>query len=362
MRSYPRSDREFMDRALTLARKGEFSTTPNPLVGAVLVREGTIVGEGYHRRAGEPHAEVMALERAGDLSRGSVLYCNLEPCCVQGKTPPCTDAILAGGVRRVVAAQNDPNPNVAGRGIQILREAGITTSVGLRKDEALFLNRRFNRFMARRTPFVYLKWAATLDGCIAEKGGRSKWITGKKTRAFGKKLRNLADAVLVGSQTVIQDDPTLTRPGGRGPADPLVRVILDPYLQVSPDASVFDPDDGPVVVFCSKGKENETDLSGKGVKVKGLPLRDGLFHLPLVLKHLGDMGITSLLVEGGGETIGSFLSQGLADEGYAFYAAGIMGSGRRVVEGVTFGLNHLKKVAIRKVRRIENDILIHWMI
>jgi len=238
-------DAAYMERALGLARKAEGRTDPNPMVGAVLVRSGRIVAEGWHRRAGTPHAEAVALRRAGARARGATLYVTLEPCCHTDKrTPPCTDAIIRSGVARVVAAMADPNPRVRGRGIRRLRAAGISVSTGLLGAEARRCNRVFVHYMKTGTPWVTMKAAQSLDGRIATRGGDSKWITSPAARKLGHMHRSRNQAILVGVQTVLADDPRLTArvPGGRDP----VRIVLDSRLRTPPESRIFEEGRSPV--------------------------------------------------------------------------------------------------------------------
>ena len=230
----------FISRALTLAARGRGTTHPNPMVGAVIVKNGKVVGEGWHRRAGEPHAEVLAIEKAGELARGATLYVNLEPCSHHGRTGPCTEAVIGAGIVKVVSCTEDPHHLVAGKGFRRLRENGVETVVGEGREKALELNRAFFHYVLKGTPFVTLKLASTLDGRIAASDGSSKWITGEKARAAVHKMRSASDAVLVGIGTVLADNPRLTvrsagRSGGmefvKGRRPQPLRVVLDPTLR-----------------------------------------------------------------------------------------------------------------------------------
>jgi diaminohydroxyphosphoribosylaminopyrimidine deaminase/5-amino-6-(5-phosphoribosylamino)uracil reductase len=250
MDSFKPADSRFMRAALRLARRAYGETSPNPMVGAVLVKKNDIIGQGWHHRAGEPHAEIEALRDAeghGNNPRGSTLYVTLEPCCSQGRTPPCTEAIIAAGIRRVVAACTDPNPAHSGRGFNLLKQAGIQVSHGILAEEAMRLNESFNHWIVHRQPLVTVKAAMTLDGKIATASGESKWITGAKARAWGMRMRQGADAILVGINTVLQDDPSLTIHAIEGErlkrwsskmAPRLRRIVLDSKARVSLDAKV----------------------------------------------------------------------------------------------------------------------------
>ncbi len=336
-------DERFMREALRLARRGYGATSPNPMVGAVLARAGKIIGQGWHRRAGKPHAEIEALrdaERKGALVHGATLYVTLEPCCTHGRTPPCTDAIKAAGIQRVVVAARDPNPAHAGRGFRILRRAGIEVVHGILAEEAVRLNEAFNHWIVRRTPFVTVKAAMTLDGKIATASGESKWITGEKARAEGMHLRAGADAILVGVNTVLADDPSLTArqgPGSRVQGPGLRRVILDSQARTPLKAKVV----------CDEFSRLTTIVIGRGaparlvaalaerVNVAEAPLRNGRIDLRWLLRKLGRENVTSLLVEGGGEVNASFLLGGLAHRVAFFYAPKILGGrdARKAVAG-----------------------------
>ncbi|MEN3010707.1 MAG: bifunctional diaminohydroxyphosphoribosylaminopyrimidine deaminase/5-amino-6-(5-phosphoribosylamino)uracil reductase RibD [Candidatus Bipolaricaulaceae bacterium] len=321
-----------MRRALALARRGEGYTRPNPLVGAVVVRDGEIVAEAYHERFGGPHAEILALERAGPRARGAELYVNLEPCVdfPGKKTPSCTEAILQAGIRKVVIATRDPNPQVHGRGVARLREAGVEVVEGVLAEEARKLNEIFFHWITTRTPFVALKLALTLDGKIASATGRSRWITGPEARRRVHELRRRYAAVLVGANTVLADDPALTVREVAGP-QPL-RVVLDGAGKVPPSARVFAGEAPTLVATARMPPEKEEALRARGVEVLRLPCGEGV-DLPKLLAVLGARGVDSLLVEGGGEAAWSFLAQGLVHKIYFFYAPLILG-GRRAVPAV----------------------------
>ncbi len=322
------SDLDFMRQALRLARRGFGHTSPNPMVGAVLVRDGVVIGQGWHRCAGAPHAEIEALSNSGNNASGATLFVTLEPCCTHGRTPPCTDAIIAAGVRRVVAAAQDPNPAHSGKGFKILERAGVGVSAGLLNEEAADLNEAFNHWIARGTPFVTIKAAMSLDGKIAAGNGQSKWITGEKARAWGMKLRAGADAILVGVNTIVQDDPSLTvrLPGLND--KPLRRIILDPRARSPLEAKVFSDAHAPLttlVVTKSAPKRRVEEFSAR-VRVVEAPARNGLIDLRwLVRNKLGGENVTSLLVEGGGETIACFLAARLAHRVAFFYAPMVIG-------------------------------------
>ena len=321
-------DEAFMRECLRLARKGRSFTAPNPMVGAVVVYGGRIISRGWHRRYGAPHAEVEALARAGLHAKGATLYVNLEPCRHFGKTPPCTEAILRAGIARVVCAARDPN-GLAHGGFERLCRAGISVSIGILEKEARELNEAFYTFYEKGRPFIALKFAASLDGKLATRTGDSKWITNKKARSFARALRGEYQAVLVGINTVIKDDPHL---GVRqnGTQDPL-RIILDSKLRIPLDAKVLR--DSHVLIATTAGapKRKKKLLETLGVSVRVLP--GTAVSIQRLLALLKKAGIISVLVEGGGEVLASFLDARAVDKVYAFYAPTLLGGGRSVSIG-----------------------------
>ncbi len=323
----------FLMRALELARRGWGWTRPNPLVGAVVVRDGVVVGEGYHAVCGGPHAEAVALLEAGERARGADLYLTLEPCVdfPGKKTSPCTDAILRAGIRRVIVATRDPNPWVDGRGLARLREAGVEVVEGVLADEARKLNEAFFHWIRARTPFVVLKLALSLDGKIATRTGRSRWITGPESRRAVHVLRTRYGGILVGVGTVLADDPSLTVRGVEGP-QPL-RVVLDSGGRIPLGAKVLSPGARTVVATTDRmPPQVEAELRKRGAEVWRLPGEGGRVDLRALLQRLGEE-TDSLLVEGGSEIAGSFLSQGLVHKVAFFYAPLILG-GRAAVSAV----------------------------
>lgn len=318
-------DKRWMKRALRLAQKGRGRTSPNPMVGAILVKDGKVVGEGYHARAGEAHAEIVALRKAGDEARGAILYINLEPCAHHGKTPPCAPALIKSGVKRVVVGMEDPNPLVKGRGLDMLRAAGLDVEVGILKEACLNLNEAFYKYIQTRKPFVILKVAATLDGKIATPGGESKWITGEKSRRFVHHLRNEVDGLLVGIGTILRDDPLLTTRvrAGRDP----IRIILDSRLRISEKAKVIETNPERTILATSEqaSKERVEGFEKKGVRVLILDTIEGRINLTSLLHKLGEMEVMSLLVEGGSEINGSFLALGLVDKIFLFLSPKLLG-------------------------------------
>ena len=308
-------DERFMDRAIAEARKGLGRTAPNPAVGAVLVRGGKVVAVGHHARAGSPHAEIVALRKAGARARGATLYSTLEPCAHQGRTPPCSDAILAAGVRRVVFASDDPNPLVNGKGVHQLKRAKVAVLGGVRRAEADRLNRAWFHHLAHGTPYVTLKVASTADGKLATTSGDSRWITSPAARAVVHRVRDEVDAVLVGAGTVNADDPQLTArfPGARSP----LRVVLDGKLSTPTTAKVYKP--GHLIFAGVRPSPGETR------QVERLPSRRGEVSLLQVLRRLGKRGVVHLLVEGGAEVLTQFVEQDLWDELLLFVAPKLAG-------------------------------------
>ncbi len=327
---------------MRLARRAYGQTSPNPLVGAVLVKRGQIIGQGWHRRAGLPHAEIEALHdaaRRGFSPRGATLYVTLEPCCTHGRTPPCTEAIKAAGIRRVVVGATDPNPHHAGRGFSILRRAGIKVTSGIEADLCAGLNEGFNHWIVHRTPLVTVKAAMTLDGKIATARGESKWITGPPARAHGMKLRQGSDAILVGVNTIRADDPSLTvrgRPSAKTATPPrLRRIVLDSRARTPLQARVVSDEFAALTTIVVGRQAPKTRVAALHRKVNVLvaPTRQAKIDLRWLLRKLGDEGVTSLLVEGGGEVNASFLLGGLAQRVAFFYAPKILG-GRAARKGI----------------------------
>jgi diaminohydroxyphosphoribosylaminopyrimidine deaminase/5-amino-6-(5-phosphoribosylamino)uracil reductase len=323
----PASDLDFMRMALRLARRGLGRTSPNPMVGAVVARGGAVIGQGWHRRAGGPHAEIEALSDAGNDARGATLFVTLEPCSTQGRTPPCTDAIIAAGIRRVVAAATDPNPAHRGRGFEILRRAGIEVEAGVLSQEARELNEAFNHWIAYKTPFVTIKTAMSMDGKIATNSGQSKWITGEKARAWGMRLRARADAILVGVNTIVRDDPNLTVRVAGFAGKQLRRIILDPRARSPLEAKVFTDAAAPLttLVVTKTASKRRVKAFSERVAVLEAPGRQGRIDLGWLARALGRENVTSLLVEGGGETNAAFLDAGLAHRIAFFYAPMVLG-------------------------------------
>lgn len=320
-------DQSMMQRVLDLAEKGYSTTHPNPRVGCVIVNNGVIVGEGYHKQTGGLHAEREALRAASDKARGGTAYVNLEPCCHQGRTPPCTDGLIDAGITRVVAAILDPNPLVSGGGVDLLKEAGITVETGLMEQEALFLNKGFVNRMARQKPWVTLKSAATLDGRTADFEGNSKWITGEKARSEVQKLRASSSAVLTGIGTVLSDDPQLNvRVDGENVRQPM-RVVLDSQLRIPLESKIIGNDERLLIFTLSQDNDKISQLIELGVEViqQTASANTQKLDLEQVLSELAKWECNEVLVEAGQTLSGAFLSAGLVDELVLFYAGTLMG-------------------------------------
>ncbi|MGM9955659.1 MAG: bifunctional diaminohydroxyphosphoribosylaminopyrimidine deaminase/5-amino-6-(5-phosphoribosylamino)uracil reductase RibD [Peribacillus sp.] len=323
------NDQYYMKLALDLAGSAKGKTNPNPIVGAVIVKDGVIAGTGIHRKAGEPHAEVHAFKMAGEYAKGGTLYVTLEPCSHYGKTPPCANLVKESGIKRVVVAMEDPNPEVAGRGIALLKEAGIEVEVGILEKEARRLNERFIHNMTTGRPFVLSKFAMTLDGKLATHTGHSKWITGEESRHSVHLLRNEVDAILVGIGTVLADNPSLTtrlpEGGGKNP----VRIILDSELRVPLDSHVLQVEEARTVIVTHENASLEkiAFLSERGVEFIMVPKTEAGLDLEILMAELYKKGITDVLLEGGSEVNASFLRAGLIDK-YLIYVAPKLLGGR----------------------------------
>lgn len=350
------ADHGFMARALRLAEQGLFTTTPNPRVGCVVVRDGAIIGEGWHERAGEAHAEIRALNAAGE-AKGATAYVTLEPCSHHGRTPPCADALIQAGVARVVAAMRDPNPQVSGRGLAQLSAAGIEVADGLLAQEARELNIGFVSRMERGRPWVRLKAAASLDGKTALANGRSQWITGPEARRDGHFFRARACAILTGAGTVRDDDPRLTVRDVETSRQPL-RVVVDSRFETPPAARILEGGN-TLVAAATEDAVKIAALRAAGAEVLVLPNPHGKVDLPKLLKALAERGVNELHVEAGHKLNGSLLREGLVDELLVYFAPTILGSGREM-----FPLPEITDLAGRRdlkiidLRRVGTDIRI----
>jgi len=322
------ADARFMARALQLARRGLYTTDPNPRVGCVIVKDGKIIGEGWHVRAGEPHAEILALSQAGLHAHSAGVYLTLEPCCHHGRTPPCTQALIKASVQRVVAAMRDPNPQVAGKGFKELEQHGITVAVGLMESEAVALNPGFIQRMQHGRPYVRIKLAASLDGRTAMANGESKWITGDAARADVQKWRARSSAILTGVSTVLADDPSLTVRDmdiGRQP----LRVVVDSTLRMPLTARMLRGEGRTLVVTTSQDAKRADALKRAGAEVLVLPAAQQGIDLAALMRHLILLEVNELLVEAGATLCGAMLKANLVDELVLYYAPHVMGGAER---------------------------------
>lgn len=356
-------DMQWMRRALAEAVRGRGAVEPNPMVGAAVVVEGRLIGVGHHARFGGPHAEVVALEAAGEAARGATVHVTLEPCCHHGKTPPCTDALIRAGVARVVAATRDPFPKVDGGGIARLQASGIAVTVGVLESEARALNGPYLKRLERGRPYVIAKWAMTLDGKIAARTGRSAWISGPRSRALVHEVRGRVDAILVGVGTAIADDPMLdARPPGPRVA---TRIVLDTKARLPPAGRLArSAREIPVLVATSSGppRDRVDRLKALGCEVVTLPeTLPGLVDVGALLDELGRRGMTNLLVEGGGRVLGSFFDAGQVDEVDVYLAPIIEGGSHDFTPARGLGVASMAE-ALRledvTVSRVETDVRI----
>ncbi|MCM8758922.1 MAG: bifunctional diaminohydroxyphosphoribosylaminopyrimidine deaminase/5-amino-6-(5-phosphoribosylamino)uracil reductase RibD [Candidatus Omnitrophica bacterium] len=360
-------DEFFLKKCLFLAKKGLGLVSPNPMVGAIVVKGNHVVGHGWHHAYGLPHAEVEAIKMAGIKAKDATLYVNLEPCCHYGKTPPCTDLIIKTGIKKVVFCTIDPNPFVAGKSVDILKQNGIEVRYGLLEDDAKKLNEAYFIHTELKRPYITLKWAMSIDGKIADKDGKSKWITSQDTRAFLKKLRFEYDAILVGSKTVLKDDPLLDFCIPHGLKKRLIdkkrffKIILDSNLSVSPDAKVFSNKLHKVIIF--RAKENFEDKKQFPENVKIVEVdrecENGLLNVKDILKFLYSEGIGKIFVEGGTRVLTTFYNFGLYDSIFVFIGGKIIG-GPAVyppLEGRLLPLDKESGLVLEETKRFENDIL-----
>jgi len=356
-------DEVWMRRALALAARGQGRVEPNPMVGCVLVRNGRVVGEGYHRRFGGPHAEVNALSAAGVQARGATVYVTLEPCCHFGKTPPCTDALVAAGSRKVIAAMRDPFPAVGGRGLRRLRSAGIEVVSGLCQADARRLNGPYLKRLRTGQPWVILKWAQSLDGKIATRTGDSRWISSRRSTVYAHRLRGRVDALIVGVGTVVADDPLLTCRHVR-PRRIATRIVLDPTLRTPLRARLVRTA-GRIPTIIVTGRQaargpRRRRYERAGVNILGVRSTRAGLDLKALLEELGRRGMTNVMVEGGGRTLGAFYDAGLADELVVFVARRIIG-GRLAPSPLSGeGPRRLREirppVAVRRLRSGPDDL------
>jgi diaminohydroxyphosphoribosylaminopyrimidine deaminase/5-amino-6-(5-phosphoribosylamino)uracil reductase len=317
-------DERFMAKALQLAQKAEGKTSPNPMVGCVIVKNGDIIGQGYHHKAGEPHAEILALSEAGEKATGATLYVTLEPCCIFGRTPPCTQTIINKKIRRVVTGTIDPNPRINGRGLASLKNAGLEVTTGILKDECASLIKPYTKYITTGMPFVTIKYAQSLDGRLATNTGSSQWISSRQSLRFAHQLRAQSDAVLVGTGTANHDNPKLTVRLVKG-KNPL-RIILCQSGKIKKNLHIFNDKKAHTIVITGK-----TGKFPPGCEIIRVPLYKDLLDLKAALLELGKIGVVNLLVEGGAKVITSFLNRGLADRIMVVSAPIIIGEGLSAV-------------------------------
>lgn len=352
-------DKTFMRQAIDLGKKGLGRTAPNPPVGAVIVRGSQVVGEGFHPKAGLPHAEIYALRQAGEKARGATMYVTLEPCSHFGKTPPCTDAIIHAGIKRVVIGATDPNPIVAGQGIEGLKSHGIEVKLGVASQEALDLIMWYEKWIKKKQPYVILKVAMTMDGRIATTKGDSKWITSERSREVVHGLRDNVDAVLVGIGTVLTDDPRLTCriSGGRNP----LRVIIDKDFIIPQGARCLGE---RCLVFTSKDPEIRADIINTNTKVVQLPLDPfGRLSWDDILGHLGKLGLHAVMIEGGGRINTSVITSGRVDRLMVFVAPRLLTGGVPVMGGVSpDAIKDAIPLKVYDIQRLDDDILIEALL
>ncbi len=356
------NDRRFMSRALELAARGRGLVEPNPMVGCVVVQNDEVVGEGWHQRFGGPHAEVEALAAAGAAARGASLFVTLEPCCHQGKTPPCTEAVLAHRVARVVVAEQDPFPPVSGEGLHRLREAGVVVELGLMGSQARELNAPYHKLISTGRPWVIAKWAMTLDGKLASRAGHSQWISNTRARAVVHQLRGAVDAIIVGRQTALNDDPLLTaRPAGPRTA---TRIVCDSQATL-PAASqlVRTAHEVPTIVVVGRrpSQEHVVQLEQSGCEILPIDAPSRPERLATLLDELGGRRMTNVLIEGGGTLLGAALDANVIDEVHAFVAPTLLGGAQAVVPFSGVGaesIDEARRLSVSTAEELDGDIYI----
>ena len=361
---YTVEDTEFMKLALKLAIKARGNTFPNPLVGAVIVNKGRVVGKGYHKKAGTPHAEIHALEEAGDMAKGATLYVNLEPCSHEGKTPPCVNAIIRQNISRVVIGMSDPNPLVNGKGIKILQDSGIKVSVGLLEKQAKKINEIFIKYITSRLPFITLKAAVSIDGKICSKTGESKWITNEQSRQYVHKQRFYHNAVMVGINTIIKDDPHLTCRLENKKTHYPYRIILDSSLKINLMANILQDKYKEKIIIATTENADEDKLrqlqkTGINVIITGKTK----VNIADLLKILGKREITSIMVEGGSTVFTSLIEDDMFDKILLFIAPKIIGgkNALTITEGSGIeSIQSAKKLKLHKIHKFEDDIMLEY--
>jgi diaminohydroxyphosphoribosylaminopyrimidine deaminase/5-amino-6-(5-phosphoribosylamino)uracil reductase len=360
-----KSHEYYMNLAIKLALKAKGCTSPNPLVGAVVVKDGKIIGKGFHKKAGLAHAEVVALDEAGDKAEGGTLYVTLEPCCHFGRTPPCVARVIKSGVKEVIIGMVDPNPLNNGKGIEVLRQNKIKVKVGFCEEKLRKINEAFIKYTTKRMPFVTVKVAESLDGRIATKTGDSKWITSDKSRGFAHRLRAEFDAIAVGVNTVLRDNPKLDSWFSKKSP---VKVIVDSQLSTPEDANIFSPSSSVIIATLTTRPGQETEnrkiLSQKATILE-VKERTGQVNLKDMMKKLAGMGITSVLVEGGGTLIGSLFDEGLVDKIIFFISPKIIGGKDAIGSVMGKGISRIDRAVKLKnftLRRMGEDFLVEGYI
>ena len=348
------TNQDYMKRALELAKKAMGYTSPNPMVGCVVVKDGRIVTEGYHERCGEYHAERNALTKCSEDLTGATMYVTLEPCCHQGKTPPCTDIILERGIGKVYVGSMDPNPKVAGKGVQILRDHGVEVQTGLLEEECLSLNEIFFHYITTKMPYVAMKYAMTLDGKIASFSGDSKWVTGEKAREHTHFLRKKYSAILAGIDTVLADDPLLNCRTEEG-VDP-IRVICDSHLRLPMDSQIVKTAGKirTIAAYTNAEEETKKKLESTGVELLRISEKNGHVDLEKLIRTLGEKKIDSILVEGGGNIHGSLLQTGLVNRVYAYIAPKLIGGKNALSPVGGEGIEKMKDAVV-----LQNQEILH---
>lgn len=354
----------YMKIALKLAKCGGENVSPNPLVGAVIVKNGKIIGQGYHKFYGGPHAEVYALKEAGDNAKGAAIYVTLEPCSHYGKTPPCAEALVKAGIKKAVIAVSDPNPMVSGKGIEILKKNGIEVELGVLENEAKDINKIFLKYITTKLPFVILKWAMTLDGKIAASTGESKWITSEESRYYVHKIRNRVMGIMTGINTIIMDNPLMTtrlKDGGKSPK----AIILDSKLRIPLDAKILDTvSDREVIIACTKNIDNDKKVKLEQRRIKFIITpedENGRVDLKYLICELGNRGIDSILLEGGSNLNFSAVYSGVVDEVICFIAPKILGGDKAKTPVGGIGFQYISEAQLLKnmeIQKIGEDFMI----
>lgn len=354
---------DYMQHAIDLALKAKGQTSPNPMVGCVIVKNGKIVGEGYHKKCGGPHAEVYALKQAGDKAKDATMYVTLEPCCHIGRTPACVDRVIESGISKIYVAMKDPNPLVSGRSIRKMKKAGLQVEVGLLFDQAIEMNEPFLKYITTGRPFVVAKSAQTIDGKIATVSGNSKWITSEKTRKFARKKRDEFDAIVVGINTVLNDDPQLT---GSRKSKSLTKVIVDSMAKIPLKSKLFDSGDEVIVAITSKAPIHRVKrLHLKGVAVVVCPQYKGGVDLRYLMNELCQMGYVKILLEGGSLLIGSALRDELVDVMQVYLAPKVLGDAKGLSSVTGFSHKLIDQSVVLDLRRVEvlaTDIFLEYSI